>query len=176
MAIYFITSKVHKFNEAKEMVPQLRWKNIDLTEIQDIDPKNIIKAKMKEARKKVHGSIVVDDVSIYFDVFGNYPGPMVKWIVETLGPKKIYKMLKKLGNTKMTWVCTVGFFHNGRTRFFRGVVKGKAMPPKGKNGFGLDPIFMPEGFKKTFAQMKDEEKNKISHRGIAFKKLARYLG
>ena len=59
---------------------------------------------------------------------------------------------------------------------FEGVIKGNiSLKPKGKNGFGYDPIFIPLGHNKTFAEMTMEEKNSFSHRSIAIKKLKNFV-
>ena len=68
---------------------------------------------------------------------------------------------------------TVGI---NKTFFFEGIIEGNISPkPLGKQGFHYDPIFVPRGYDKTFAQMTLNEKNKISHRGIALKKLVKFL-
>ena len=65
---------------------------------------------------------------------------------------------------------------DGKVKQFEGVVKGSiAKEFKGDEGFGYDPIFIPEGYEQTFAEMSLTEKNKISHRGIAVRKLADFL-
>jgi len=60
--------------------------------------------------------------------------------------------------------------------FFEGICRGRiCRSPKGENGFGYDPVFMPDGFEKTFAELTDDEKNLISHRGRALEKLKGFL-
>ena len=64
---------------------------------------------------------------------------------------------------------------NVANKYFEGIVKGKIVEPRGESDFGWDPIFVPEGFGKTFAEMGVEEKNKISHRKIALEKLRKFV-
>ena len=65
---------------------------------------------------------------------------------------------------------------NGETLLFEGECKGEITKEKaGEKGFGYDPIFLAKGFDKTFAQMSEKEKNKISHRAIAIQKLKKFL-
>ena len=64
---------------------------------------------------------------------------------------------------------------DGRTEFFEGEVRGRLVfPPRGEQGFGYDPIFAPEGHARTFAEMSAEEKQAMSHRGRAFRKLMKW--
>ena len=72
------------------------------------------------------------------------------------------------------FVTEKGTFFPGKTEVFEGRVDGKIIEEKrGDNGFGFDPIFVPDGFEKTFAEMSAEEKKKISHRGRALEKFLR---
>jgi len=65
---------------------------------------------------------------------------------------------------------------NGKAKYFEGIAKGHIISErKGEDGFGYDPIFIPEGFDMTFAEMSMDEKNKISHRAKAFDKLLAFL-
>jgi XTP/dITP diphosphohydrolase len=72
-----------------------------------------------------------------------------------------------------TVICLI---HQGKEYFFEGEVKGELLTERvGQKGFGYDPIFRPEGFQQTFAQMTLDQKNTISHRGLAVEKLAGFL-
>ncbi len=94
------------------------------------------------------------------------------------GPKKDFNLamnkvnIKMKGKEKFAWFvsCLAIVFPNEEKNIFEGRVYGNiSWPPKGKLGFGYDPIFIPLGYKKTFGQMEESYKNKISHRYIAFK-------
>lgn len=72
--------------------------------------------------------------------------------------------------------CIVLAFPEGRVEVFEGYIEGSiGRQPKGCKGFGYDPVFYPEGHDRTFAEMSAEEKNRLSHRGMALKKLREYL-
>ena len=98
-----------------------------------------------------------------------------------LAIKKVYSKLKK--NKKLDKINSARFycslaiaFPNGVYKTFSGTVNGKiSKKPKGDNGFGYDPIFIPNGYKKTFGEMKSILKDKISHRSKAFNKIKRYF-
>jgi len=84
--------------------------------------------------------------------------------------------LEKSNNRKARFKTVISWVENGRTENFEGLVYGTIIDsPRGSNGFGYDPVFVPDGFDKTFAEMELAEKNLISHRAIAVKKLINFL-
>lgn len=176
MDIYFVTGNKGKFKEASMFFPILKQLDIDLPEIQEIDAKAIIKAKLEEAIKHKKGKIIVEDTSLYLDSLNGLPGPLIKWFLESLGDNGLYDIAKKYNNFKAIAKTFIGCIdEKNDISYFKGEIKGSIVAPRGKNGFGWDKIFMPEGFTKTFAEMGVEEKNKISMRRIALKKLKDYL-
>jgi len=175
MTIYFITGSKQKFLEAKAILPDLVQLELDLTEIQETDPHLIIKSKLEEAQKHKKGVFVVEDTGLYLDCLNGFPGPLIKWFLKTLGREGIAKVVKAMGNDQAQAKCLVGFYDGTKTEFFEGIMNGRIVYPKGESTFGWDPIFLPEGHNKTFAEMTKEEKNKISHRSKAFMKLRDYL-
>jgi non-canonical purine NTP pyrophosphatase (RdgB/HAM1 family) len=173
--IFFVTGNTHKFEEAKKIIPFLLRKNLDLTEIQSMNPKEIIHAKLLEASKQIDGAIIVEDACVEIDAFRGFPGPFAKYFEKTLGLDRICSLVESTGELGITYRCTIGMRIDGKEVFFEGVTRGKVVRPRGKNGFGVDPIFMPEGKEQSFAEMTQEEKNKLSHRGKAFRKVEKYL-
>jgi XTP/dITP diphosphohydrolase len=93
--------------------------------------------------------------------------------------EKLLSELKKVIAEKREaqFVCCMALaFPDGTVKTFFGLAKGRiGLEPKGKTGFGYDPVFIPDGFEKTFAEMTAEEKDKLSHRGKALEKLADFL-
>jgi XTP/dITP diphosphohydrolase len=89
---------------------------------------------------------------------------------------KVLQLLKGVTNRKACFRSVICLIMNGKKYFFEGKVEGKIIEiQKGTEGFGYDPIFVPDGFTETFAEMPLEEKNSISHRGIATQALIRFL-
>jgi XTP/dITP diphosphohydrolase len=93
--------------------------------------------------------------------------------------KKLLDELADVPNTRRSarFVCCLALaFPDGMVKTFFGFVSGQIIrEPRGTNGFGYDPIFIPEGFSRTFAEMPGEEKNKLSHRGKAIEKMVEYI-
>ncbi len=175
MTIYFVTGNEKKFREASKLIPELEQLNIDLPEIQSIDSKEVIGAKLHEAFKHHSGPFIVDDIAVHMDCLNGLPGPLIKWFLKTMGNEKIYEIAEKLGDCKTTAVCSIGYAKDkDNISFFEGKITGKLVTSK-IDGFGWDTIFQPDGFDKTFSEMSIDEKNKISMRGLAISKLKDFL-
>jgi len=173
--IYLITGNENKLNEAKQFINRIEGLNIELTEIQSINPYEIIKHKLEEAKKFHKSNFIVEDTSLSFECLNGLPGPLIKWFLKTIGNKGLVDIIKNYENKKASAKCIIGISKTGNINFFEGTVEGKIVSERGSNGFGWDKIFVPDGYEKTFAEMLPEEKNKISHRKIAFEKLKEYL-
>lgn len=177
MTHYFITGNKNKFEEVRSILGKVEQLDIELPEIQDIDAHKIVKAKLLEALKHKEGDFIVEDTSLYLDCLNGLPGPLIKWFMKAIGNIGLYKLSKKLGNDKAQAKTIVGYAKNRQNiHFFEGVVKGKIILPKGKSGFGWDPIFKPDRASKSFAEMDSAEKNAISMRRIALNKLKKFMG
>ena len=180
MNITFITGSSRKFQEIDAIVASssvsLVQLTVDLTQIQELDARKIIEAKLHEAFKHTTGPCMVEDMSLYLDALGGLPGPLIKWFLSSLGDTGLADIAAKLGDTKATAKTIIGYAESkDAVHFFEGEVVGRVVAPRVKEGFGWDLIFVPEGYRKTFAEMTQEEKNKISMRGAAAKKLREFL-
>lgn len=176
MKLYFLTGNKNKFEEVKAILGEVEQLDIDLSEIQEIDAKEIIKVKLQEAFNHQKGEFLVEDTSLYLDCLHGLPGPLIKWFLKTVGNEGLFNIADKLGNSKAQAKTIIGFAkNNDEIYFFEGEVKGKIVSPRGDNGFGWDKIFEPDSFLKTFAEMSLEEKNAISMRRIALNKLKEFL-
>lgn len=175
MSVYFITGNENKFKEASFFISNLKQVEIDLVEIQDIDPKNVIEHKLKEAFKHKQAKYIVEDTSLFINGMNGLPGTLTKWFLKTIDNQGIYKLAQSFGNEAIA-VTMIGYLESStKIKYFKGEVNGKIVKPRGETGFGWDNIFMPNGYDKTFSEMLSNEKNKISMRKIAFQKLKKYL-
>ncbi|MGI8493717.1 MAG: XTP/dITP diphosphatase [Pyrinomonadaceae bacterium] len=128
---------------------------------------------------------LADDSGLEVEVLNGAPGIFsARYAGENAGDaEKIQKLLseiaeKKSENRAARFVCSMVISDpHGRTEFFaEGVCDGKiALQPHGRNGFGYDPVFIPEGFSETFGELSEAVKRKISHRGRAAGKIIEYL-
>ncbi len=176
MELYFITGNSGKFTEVKAIIPAIQQLELDLPEIQELDPQAVIYEKLQAARASHGGCFIVEDTSLYFKALNGFPGPLIKWFLKSLGTVGIYELLKRSGDLTAEARTVIGYIDElGECHYFEGIINGQIVEPRGSNGFGWDAIFRPDGYDKTFAEMTTEEKNKISMRQQAAIKLADFL-
>ncbi|HYD02820.1 MAG TPA: non-canonical purine NTP pyrophosphatase [Alphaproteobacteria bacterium] len=174
--IFFITSNDKKFAEMQSIIPEIKQLKIELDEVQDLDAKKIISKKLLDARSKVKGgSFIVEDTSLYIECLNGLPGPLIKFFVQSIGDKGMYEIAAKFRNDKAQARTLIGYYNRGKIKYFQGIVEGRIVRPERESKFGWDAIFMPEGYDKVFGEMNTDEKNEISMRGIAARKLRDYL-
>ena len=173
--MFFVTSNANKLAEAQSVFPELRQLKIELPEIQSLDTKEVVKAKLLEARKHSVEELVVEDTSVYLDCLNGLPGPLIKWFLDYIGTKGIFNIAEKLDNTVAEAVTMVGYAKGNDFLYFEGRIKGNLVSPRGTVGFGCDSIFQPVNATLTFSEMGKEEKNKISMRRLAFQQLKVFL-
>ena len=182
MPIQFITGSEHKFVEINAIIGGLEQLDIDLPEIQGVDPKEIIEAKLIEATKHHQGAVIVEDTSLFLDCLARpngqpgLPGPLIKWFMKTVGKEGLWLMADKFGIYGAEARTTIGLaYAPDDIHFFEGITNGTIVAPRGESDFGWDPIFQPESQTKTYAEMTTSDKNEISHRGKSARALKAFL-
>jgi len=122
--------------------------------------------------------LIVEDSGLYIEALNLFPGAYSSFVYKTIGIRGVLKLLEGVENRRAYFKSVIALAAPNlpEVKLFTGVVRGViAAEPRGSGGFGFDPIFIPEGFSKTFAEMSEEEKNRVSHRGGAFRALASWL-
>ncbi len=174
----FITGNRNKFEEVAAILGgEVEQVDIDLPEIQDVDARNVVRAKLLEALRHRDGACIIEDTSLYLESLKGLPGPLIKWFLATIGTGGLVDIVERLGNRRAEAKTIIGY---ARSRddiaFFEGVVPGTIVPVRaGVSGFGWDVIFQPDGHDRTFAEMTFTEKNSVSMRRIAVEKLRTFL-
>ena len=175
--IYIATTNKGKVEEISEMLKiPLEFAKLELDEIQSMDLEYVARKKAEEAFKILKKPVIVDDVGVYFKAWNKFPGPFVKYIHILLGNKKLLELFRNEKTRTLIVQCAVAFHDGKKIHTFVGTVKGRLSPKElGNKGWGLDPIIIQDGERLTFGQMGIEKKNRLSHRGKAFKKLKKFL-
>jgi XTP/dITP diphosphohydrolase len=189
------TTNKHKL---KELEPRLKsvkgLKIVGFSEL-DIEPPIIIEdgttfranavKKALTLSRYFEGFVLADDSGIEVDALFGKPGVRSSRFsrinaTDAENNKKLLKLMENVPEKKRTaqFVCVLALARKGELLgTFEGFVKGRIVDKrKGKNGFGYDPLFQPEGHKMTFGEMPPASKNKISHRTEALKKLEASIG
>lgn len=173
--MYFVTGSAGKFAEVKALIPDVEQLNINLPEIQSIDPQEIITAKLEAAQQHASGEYMVEDTGLYLDCLNGLPGPLIKWFSEAIGIEGVAELASKYPSQRAHATTWIGYSpHSGQYYFFEGTISGTIVSPRGE-GFGWDAIFQPDGFTKTFGEISREEKNAVSMRRLAVEQLLQHL-
>jgi inosine triphosphate pyrophosphatase len=181
--VYFATGNTKKLEEvvqilnSSEPLPySVESVSLDLPELQG-EPEDIAKEKCRLAARHVQGAVMVEDTCLCFKAMKGLPGPYIKWFLEKLGHEGLNKMLVGFEDTSAYAQCTFAFTPGPECEpvVFVGRTEGKIVPARGPTSFGWDPIFQPDGFDETYAEMDSAVKNTISHRYRALDALRTYL-
>ncbi len=186
--LVFATHNQHKLTEVKELMP--RW--IELKSLNDIGydkeiPETGTTLERNALQKaytifsKTRFDCFADDTGLEVEALNGEPGV---YSARYAGANASFEdnvnlLLKNLEGKENRNACfrtVIYLIFNGKKWLFEGVINGTITKEKhGSSGFGYDPVFQPEGYDKTFAEMSLEEKNKISHRGLAMIKMLNYF-
>ncbi|MFA5009701.1 MAG: non-canonical purine NTP pyrophosphatase [Patescibacteria group bacterium] len=149
---------------------------LDLPEIQSTDLQTIVEDKVKRAFAITSTPVIVEDVSLIFHGMKALPGPLIKWFLETLGNNGLCKLVDGLNNRKATAKVMFAICDESGVHTFAGSMEGSISElPRGEMGFGWDPIFIPDGYDKTWAEMTDDEKHAVSMRKQALEQMSEFL-
>ena len=193
MHIVFASANKNKIQEISALIPST-YKLVSLEDIgitEDIPETGLtikdnseIKARYVAEvliKKKLPWAVIADDSGLEVEALNGQPGVYSARYAgmqknDTANNKKLLDELAKYTNRKAIFVTTITLILNNQIFFFNGAIIGTiALEPKGIKGFGYDPLFIPQGYQSTFAELEKDVKNKISHRAIALKKVIQYL-
>jgi XTP/dITP diphosphohydrolase len=186
--LVFATNNPHKLSE----VQQILGNSIELLSLSDIGftdeiPEDFNTLEENASQKAWHiysrykMNCFADDTGLEVDALNGEPGVRsARYAGEGKTPfdniEKLLHKLKGIPNRNAQFRTVIALVVDGTEYQFEGAVRGNLINEyRGLQGFGYDPLFVPQGFKETFAQMAPEIKNEISHRGIAIKKLTNFL-
>lgn len=176
-SLTFITGNVDKAKQVSRYLNfPLEHKKIDLIEIQSLDLAEIIEFKAKEAYKYVQSPVLVEDTSLRFCVLGKLPGPLIKWFLMELGTSGLCRLLDGYADRSAEASVMFGLYDGQTFETFASSREGIIAPgPRGSDGFGWDPIFVPHGSEKTWGELNIEEHQDPPLRRVALEKLEHYL-
>lgn len=186
--IIFATNNEHKLREVRELAGD----QLEIAGLKDIGFKGNIPenestlegnalAKALFIKERSGLDCFADDTGLEVEALNGRPGVHSARYAGPEGNAKanIRKLLTELHgiqNRRARFRTVIALIKDGRKHLFEGVVEGTILEEKGgKGGFGYDPVFLPDGYLQTFAEMPLDLKNEISHRGVAVRKLINFL-
>jgi XTP/dITP diphosphohydrolase len=186
--LVFATNNAHKLNEVRA-IAGARFSIISLKELGCFDeiPETGTTLNVNALQKatyihnKFHCNCFADDTGLEIEALDGRPGVYsARYAGEHCSfqdnVKKVLHELQGVANRKACFRTVIALILEEKNYFFEGKIEGEIInTEKGTKGFGYDPVFRPLGYDKTFAEMTDEEKNSISHRALAVKKLNDFL-
>ena len=171
-----VTTSADKLVEINEILgTNHKVSKLEIPEIQSLNIDEVITAKAKEAYKRIKKPVLVEDISFEIKALKGLPGSFIKFFLHTLGTEGTVKLVGK-SKTDTTVTAAVAIYDGKNLEIFKGKVTGTlSAKNKGTSGFGFDKVFIPKGYKHTYAQMPPSLKNEISHRAKALRKAKTYL-
>lgn len=188
MKIIFATHNINKVNELKYLLRNTNYEVTSLLDLNDLDEiiedgstfKENSYLKAKTIYDKYKTIVIADDSGLEVDYLNGAPGlysaryssnPLVS------NNDLLLNNLEGVSNRKANFICVLSLIDlDGNNTYFEGKLDGTISTfIKGVNGFGYDPIFIPNGYEESLAVLGNDIKNKISHRAIALEKLVKYL-
>lgn len=179
MRVTFITSNPGKLREAMAYLSPLGIEvhglKFSYPEIQADSLEEVAAYGVEWLSKRIDGPFFLDDSGLFIDALKGFPGVYSAYVYKTLGVDGILKIMEGVKDRRAHFKSVIAYW-DGEVHIFTGRIDGKiALEKRGSRGFGFDPIFIPEGYERTFAEMTTEEKNRISHRGRAFEAFSNWL-
>lgn len=187
--LVFATNNKHKLEEVREILKDkfeiLSLSDIgcdaDIPETADTFKGNALQ-KAQYIKEHYNMDCFADDSGLECDALNGEPGVFSARYAGGQGHDseanmdKLLKNLEEKSDRNAQFHTVVALIYKGETHFFEGIVRGHITKERrGEGGFGYDPIFVPDGYDKTYSEMGNEAKNAMSHRALAVKKLAEFL-
>ena len=188
MELIFATNNRHKLEEIAKAIN----KKIELLSLADIgfseeipETHETLEENSREKAYHIYNryktNVFADDTGLEVDALNGDPGVYSARYAGNHcsfqdNVDKVLQELKGVKNRKAKFRTVITLILEGQEYQFEGIVEGEiTITECGRKGFGYDPIFRPNGFKETFAELSLDKKNEISHRGLAVKKLIEFL-
>ena len=187
MELIFATNNQHKLEEVQQLIgSKFHLKSLADIQCWDDIPETGTTFEENAGQKSKYIfdrfalNCFADDSGLEVDALNNEPSIYsARYSGTRDSEQNMYLVLEKLGNStnrKARFVTVISLLMDGKEYLFEGTINGQiAHRPSGKKGFGYDPIFIPDGYAITFADLDSSEKNRISHRARAMQKLIEFL-
>ena len=176
--LFFASSNEHKFQEAERILANLGMQiNLFKTTLEEIQSNNlndIAEKKAINAYDLIQKPVIIEDDGLFIDSLDGFPGPYSSYVYDTIGNKGIMDLLENSKVRDAKFVSIIAYCDSDcDVKLFESSIPGKISSIIEKGGWGYDPIFIPDGESKTYANVSD--KDKFSHRSAALTKFSNWF-
>ena len=173
--LYFVSSNTHKFEEVQRILSDfgvdISLFKTTLEEIQSSSLSKIAERKAIDAYTKVQKPVIIEDDGLFIDSLDGFPGPYSSYVYDTIGIKGIIRLLENTELRDAKFVAIIAYCNGvDDVQLFESSIPGKVSSLIEEGGWGYDPIFVPDGETKTYANVTN--KDKLSHRAASLKKFS----
>ena len=173
--LFFASSNENKFQEAERILTKLGVKvNLSKTKLEEIQSSSlseIAEQKAISAYELIQKPVIIEDDGLFIDSLNGFPGPYSSYVYDTIGNKGIMNLLENSEFRDAKFVSIIAYLGGSDgVKLFESSIPGKISSVIEKGGWGYDPIFIPDGESKTYANVSD--KDKLSHRAASLKKFS----
>ena len=176
--LFFASSNEHKFQEAERILANLGMQiNLFKTTLEEIQSNNlndIAEKKAINAYDLIQKPVIIEDDGLFINTLNGFPGPYSSYVYDTIGNKGIMDLLENSKVRDAKFVSIIAYCDSDcDVKLFESSIPGKISSVIEKGGWGYDPIFIPDGESKTYANVSD--KDKFSHRSAALTKFSNWF-
>ena len=176
--LFFASSNENKFQEAERILSnsgvQINLFKTTLEEIQSNNLNDIAEQKAINAYDLIQKPVIIEDDGLFINSLNGFPGPYSSYVYDTIGNEGIIKLLENSEIRDAKFVSIIAYCDNDSSvKLFESSIPGKISPTIETGGWGYDPIFIPAGESKTYANVSD--KDKFSHRSVSLKKFSSWF-
>ena len=176
--LFFASSNEHKFQEAERILANLGMQiNLFKTTLEEIQSNNlndIAEKKAINAYDLIQKPVIIEDDGLFINALNGFPGPYSSYVYDTIGNKGIMDLLENSKVRDAKFVSIIAYCDSDcDVKLFESSIPGKISSVIEKGGWGYDPIFIPDGESKTYANVSD--KDKFSHRSAALTKFSNWF-
>ena len=176
--LFFASSNEHKFQEAERILANLGMQiNLFKTTLEEIQSNNlndIAEKKAIYAYDLIQKPVIIEDDGLFINALDGFPGPYSSYVYDTIGNKGIMNLLENSQIRDAKFVSIIAYCDSDcDVKLFESSIPGKISSIIEKGGWGYDPIFIPDGESKTYANVSD--KDKFSHRSAALTKFSNWF-
>ncbi len=173
--LVLVTQNKHKLAELRPLFEKFdvsfETTSVEKFEIRADDVEAVAHEAAITAYDALKRPVVLDDTGLFVDALNGFPGTYSAYVLKAIGNAGILRLMNNIDERAAKFVTAVGYADGDAIQTFVGVMSGNiARTPAGEEGFGYDPIFVPQGETRTYAQLSLSEKVNISHRTKAFRR------